>query len=100
MDLGPGEKGIAEMLAPVSIRRLTLCFSIVSIAQGFSAFMVVTEPGGEAPGHIIGWEALASVYLGTGDSVPPNVFPYKWGRIPEVAFSGGASSLKWPACPR
>jgi hypothetical protein len=31
-DLGPGEKGIAEMLAPVSIRRLTLCFSIVSIS--------------------------------------------------------------------
>jgi hypothetical protein len=44
-DLGPGEKGIAEFLAPVSIRRLTLCFSIVSIAQGASAFMVVTEPG-------------------------------------------------------
>jgi hypothetical protein len=31
-DLGPGEKGIAEMLAPVSIRRLTLCFSTISIA--------------------------------------------------------------------
>jgi hypothetical protein len=27
-DLGLGEKGIAEMLAPVLIRRLTLCFSL------------------------------------------------------------------------
>jgi hypothetical protein len=26
-DLGLGEKGIAEMLAPVSIRRLTLCLT-------------------------------------------------------------------------
>jgi hypothetical protein len=41
-DLGLGEKGIAEMLAPVLIRRLTLCFSIVSINQGSYAFMVVT----------------------------------------------------------
>jgi hypothetical protein len=41
-DLGLGEKGRVEMLAPVSIRRLTLCFSIVSIAQSSSAFMVVT----------------------------------------------------------
>jgi hypothetical protein len=46
-DLGPGEKGIAEMLAPVLIRRLTLCFLIVSITQG--------SPGWEAPRHIIGW---------------------------------------------
>jgi hypothetical protein len=38
--LGPGEKGIAEMLAPVLIRRLTLC-----LTQGSPAFMVVTEPG-------------------------------------------------------
>jgi hypothetical protein len=30
-DLGPGEKGIAEMLAPVSIRRLALFFLIMSI---------------------------------------------------------------------
>jgi hypothetical protein len=41
-DLGLGEKGIATMLAPVSIRRLTLCFSIVSKTQESSAFMVVT----------------------------------------------------------
>jgi hypothetical protein len=32
-DLGLGEKEIAEMLAPVLIRKLTMCFSIVSIAQ-------------------------------------------------------------------
>jgi hypothetical protein len=39
-DLGPREKGIAEMLTPVLIRRLTLC-----LTWGFPAFMVVTEPG-------------------------------------------------------
>jgi hypothetical protein len=42
-DLALGEKRIAEMLVPVLIRRLTLCFLIVSIAQGSSAFMVVRE---------------------------------------------------------
>jgi hypothetical protein len=30
-DLGLGEKGIAEMLAPISIRRLTLCLFDTSI---------------------------------------------------------------------
>jgi hypothetical protein len=39
-DLGLGEKGLAEMLAPVLIRRVTLC-----LTWGFPAFMVVTEPG-------------------------------------------------------
>jgi hypothetical protein len=39
-DLGSGEKELAEMLAPVLIRRQTLC-----LTQGSSAFMVVTEPG-------------------------------------------------------
>jgi hypothetical protein len=39
-DLGPGEKGIAEILAPVLIRRLTLC-----LTWGSFAFTVVTEPG-------------------------------------------------------
>jgi hypothetical protein len=39
-DLGPGKKGIAEMLAPVLIRRLTLC-----LTWGSSAFTVITEPG-------------------------------------------------------
>jgi hypothetical protein len=37
-NLGPREKGIAEMLAPVLIRRLILC-----LTWGFSAFMVVIE---------------------------------------------------------
>jgi hypothetical protein len=55
-DLGLGEKGIAEMLAPVSIRRLTLCFSIVSKTRGSPAFMVSQEPGSEVPGPIIRWE--------------------------------------------
>jgi hypothetical protein len=32
------------------------------------------------------------VPLGTGDSVPSNVFPDNWGRVPEVAFSGGIPS--------
>jgi hypothetical protein len=86
-DLGPGEKVIAEMLAPVSIRRLTLC-----LTQGSPAFMVVAEPGWVVPGPIIGWEALALVPLGTGNSVPANVFPKKQGRVPEVAFSGGTPS--------
>jgi hypothetical protein len=39
-DLGLGEKGIAEMLAPVLKRRLTLC-----LTWGFPAFIVVTKPG-------------------------------------------------------
>jgi hypothetical protein len=52
-DLGLHEKGIAEMLAPVPVRRLTLCFSIVSIAQGSSGFMVVTGAwmGGSDTNH-------------------------------------------------
>jgi hypothetical protein len=78
-DLDPGEKGIAEMLAPVSIRRLTLCFSIVSIVWGSS--------GWEALGPVIWWEALALVPLGTEDSVPSNAFSGKWGQVPEVASS-------------
>jgi hypothetical protein len=41
-DLGPGEKGIAEMLAPVLIRRLTLCFSIVSETWSSPVFMMAT----------------------------------------------------------
>jgi hypothetical protein len=81
-DLGPGEKGIPEMLAPVLIRRLTLC-----LIWGSSAFTVVTKPVGEAPRLIIGWEVLTSVPPRTGDSVPSNVFPDKWGRVP-----GGTSS--------
>jgi hypothetical protein len=69
-----------------------LCFSIVSIILGSSAFTVVTEPGWEVLGPIIGWEVLASVPLETRDSVPSDVFPYKWGRVPEVSFSGGTPS--------
>jgi hypothetical protein len=86
-DLGPGEKGIAEMLAPVLVRKLTLF-----LTQGSSAFTVGIEPGWEAQGPIIGWEALASVPRGTGDSVPSNVFPDKWGRVPFRAFSRATPS--------
>jgi hypothetical protein len=61
-DLGLGEKGIAEMLAPVSIRRLNLCFSIVNIAQGASAFMVVTGAWMGGPGicHWVGNSGLGT----------------------------------------
>jgi hypothetical protein len=85
-DLGLEEKGIAEMLVPVSIRRLTLC-----LIWGSSDF-VVTEPVWKAKGPIIGWESLALVPLGTKDNVPSNVFPEKWGRVPEVTFFGDTSS--------
>jgi hypothetical protein len=62
-DLGPGEKGIAEMLAPVWIRKLTLCFSIVSITQNSSAFMVVTGAwmGGSRTCHWVGGSVLSSI---------------------------------------
>jgi hypothetical protein len=91
-DLHPGEKGIAEMLAPVSIRRLTLCFSIVSITWGSSVFMVVigTWMGGLRTPQSVG--GLASIPLGTEDNMPSSDFPDKWGRVPEVASSGGTPS--------
>jgi hypothetical protein len=57
-------------------------------SQDSSAFMVVTEPGWEALGPVIGWEALAFVPLGTEDSVPSNVFSNNWGRVLEVVFLG------------
>jgi hypothetical protein len=39
---------------------------------------------------MIGWEALPSVPLGTRKSMPSNIFPFvKWGRVLELAFSGG-----------
>jgi hypothetical protein len=75
------------MLAPVLIRRLTLC-----LAWSSAAFMVITEPGWEAQGPVIGWKVLASVPRGTGDSVPSNDFPNKWGRVTEIAFSRGPPS--------
>jgi hypothetical protein len=62
-DLGPGEKGIAEMLAPVLIRRLTLCFSIVNVAWGSSVFMVVTGAWMRGPRthHWVGGSGLGSL---------------------------------------
>jgi hypothetical protein len=56
-DLDPGEKGIAEMLAPVLIRRLTLC-----LIWGSSAFMVVREAcmGGPGTHHGVGGSDLGS----------------------------------------
>jgi hypothetical protein len=71
-DLSLGEKGVAEMLAPVLIRRLILCFSIISIAQVSSPFMVVTGAcmGGPRTHHWVGGSGLGSSgnlnYLGKG----------------------------------
>jgi hypothetical protein len=86
-DLGPGEKGIAEMLAPVSIRRLTLYLIWCS-----SAFMVVTEAcmGGPGTRHWVGGSDLGSPENRV--SVLSSFFSEKWGRVPEVAFSWGTSS--------
>jgi hypothetical protein len=64
-DLGPGEKEIAEMLASILIRRLNLCFSIVSITQGSSGFIVVT--GAWMGGTTIGWETLVLVSMPSSD---------------------------------
>jgi hypothetical protein len=59
-DLGQGEKGIAEMLAPVSIRRLILCFSIMNKTRGSPDFMVVREAcmGGPRTHHWVGGSDL------------------------------------------
>jgi hypothetical protein len=98
-DLGPGEKGIAEMLAPVSIRRLTLCFSTVSKTWGSPAFMLVTGPcmGGPRTHHWVEGSDLHS---------PENrgqcafqCFPRQMGQGPRGSFLRGHSFLKWPACP-
>jgi hypothetical protein len=56
---------------------------------GSSALMVVTGACMGGPGTHHWWEALAFVPLVTEDSVPSNVFPQKWGRLPEVGFSRG-----------
>jgi hypothetical protein len=55
------------MLTPVSISRLTLCFSILSITWGSSDFMVVTRAWMEGPGtcHWVGGSVLK-------DSMPFN----------------------------
>jgi hypothetical protein len=80
------------MLAPVSIRRLILCFSTVSIARGSSAFMVVTGDlmGGLRTHFWVG--GSGSVPLGTKDNVPSGDFPGRWGKVLEVASSGGTLS--------
>jgi hypothetical protein len=56
-DRGLGEKGIAEMLATVSIRKLTLC-----LTQGSSAFMVVIGAwmGGPGTHHWVRSSGLSS----------------------------------------
>jgi hypothetical protein len=70
------------MLAPVLIRKLTLCFSIVSITQGSSAFMVVTGAWMGGPETIIGWEPK-TMCLG---------FPSKWGMFLEMDSFRGTPS--------
>jgi hypothetical protein len=91
-DLGPGEKGIAEMLAPVSIRRVTLCFLIVNITRSSPAFTVITGAcmGGPRTCHWVGGSGLSSP--GNRGQCAFQCFPDKWGRVPEVGFSGGTLS--------
>jgi hypothetical protein len=97
-DLGLGEKGIAGMLAPVLIRRLTLCFSIVNITRGSSAFMVVTGAcmGGPRTHY---WVAASGLHSpGTQRQCGYQCFPWQMGHGPEDSFLQGHSVLKWPAC--
>jgi hypothetical protein len=94
-DLGLGEKGIAEMLAPVLIRRLTLCFSIVSKTRGYPVFMLVTGAcmEGSRTHHWLGGSGLGS----PGRTFQS--FPRQMGQGPRGSFLQGHSLLKWPICP-
>jgi hypothetical protein len=87
------------MLAPISIRRLTLC-----LTWGSSAFTVVTGAwmGGPGTHHWVGGSGLSSP--GNWGQCAFQFFPQKMGQVPEVAFSGALppkmahlSTLK--ACP-
>jgi hypothetical protein len=99
-DLGPGEKGIAEMLAPESVRRLTLCFSVVSITPdsslcfsgGYRAWM-----GGSRTRHWVGGSGLCSP--GSQGQCAFQWFPWQMRQGPRGSFLRGHSLLKWPACP-
>jgi hypothetical protein len=93
-DLGPGEKGIAKMLAPVLIRRLTLC-----LIWGSSAFTVGTEAcmGGPRTRHWVGGSELGS--LENRGQCAFQCFPRQMGQGPGGSFLRGHSLLKWPACP-
>jgi hypothetical protein len=75
------------MLAPVSIRKLILCFSIVKPRSSFG-FMVVIGAliVGPRTHHSVG--GSASVSLGTEESMPSNDFPSIWVRVLEVASLG------------
>jgi hypothetical protein len=97
--LGLGENRIAEILAPVSIRRLTLCFSIVSITQRSSAFMEVTGAcmGGLRTHHCGGGSGLG--YPGNRGHCAFHCFPLQMGQGPSDSFLHGHSLLKWPGCP-
>jgi hypothetical protein len=98
-DLGSGEKGIAEILALVLIRRLTLCFSIVSKTRGSCDFMVVREAcmGGPGTRHWVGGSDLGSP--GNQGQCAFQCFPQQMGQGPGGSFLPGHSLLKWPACP-
>jgi hypothetical protein len=75
-DLGLEEKGIVKVLAPALIRRLTLCFSIVSINSYPGSYIFMVVPG---------------AWIGGPD------FPGKWSKFPEEASSGNTPFLKWSA---
>jgi hypothetical protein len=91
-DLGPGEKGIAEMLAPVLIRRLTLCFLIVSITQGSPAFTVAIGAwmGGPKTHHWV----VNSGFGCPGNLVAFQCFPQEMGQCPRGSFLWEHSLLK------
>jgi hypothetical protein len=89
-DLGPGEKEIAEMLAPVSIRRLTFCFSIMSKTWDSPDFLVVTGACMGSPGtrHWVGGSGLGSP--GNRGQCAFQCFPRQMGQGPGGSFLWGA----------
>jgi hypothetical protein len=88
------------MLTPVLIRRLTLCFSIVSITQGSSVLMVVTGAwmGGPRTCHWVGGSGLSSP--GNRGQFVLQWFPPQREQDPGGDFLRGGDSLpKCPVCP-
>jgi hypothetical protein len=72
-----------------------LCFT-----RGSSAFMVVTEPGWEAQGPIIGWEGGSGLgSSGNWGQCAFQCFPQQMGQGPGGSFLWRHSLLKWLDCP-
>jgi hypothetical protein len=87
------------MLAPVSIRRLTLCFSVLSKIRSSSALMMVTGAcmGGSGTCHWVGGSGFDSP--GNQTQCAFQCFPWQMGQGPGGSFLWGHCLLKWPACP-